>query len=148
MDVANLDTTVDELQNLDMNALRKRWRTEFGRSAPNNLPKKILFQLLVYRVQAEAHGDLRAETVQFLNTVARNKAVPLADVSQSNNGGLKLGTVLVREHGGTNHRVEVTNGGFAWNGTTYSSLSQVAKAITGTAWNGPRFFGLREQRND
>lgn len=148
MDVANLDATVDELQNLDMNALRRRWRTEFGRSAPNNLPKKILFQLLVYRVQAEAHGDLRPETVQFLNTVARDKAVPLADVSQPNNGRLKLGTVLVREHGGANQRVEVMNGGFAWNGTTYSSLSQVAKAITGTAWNGPRFFGLRERRND
>ena len=148
MDVANLDATVDELQNLDMNALRRRWRTEFGRSAPNNLPKKIPFQLLVYRVQAEAHGDLRPETVQFLNTVARDKAVPLADVSQPNNGRLKLGTVLVREHGGANQRVEVMNGGFAWNGTTYSSLSQVAKAITGTAWNGPRFFGLRERRND
>ena len=148
MDVANLDATVDELQNLDMNALRRRWRTEFGRSAPNNLPKKILFQLLVYRVQAEAHGDLRPETVQFLNTVARDKAVPLADVSQPNNGRLKLGTVLVREHGGANQRVEVMNGGFAWNGTTYSSLSQVAKAITGTAWNGPRFFGLRGHQND
>ncbi len=148
MDVADLDATVDELQNLDMNELRRRWRTEFGRSAPSNLPKKILFQLLVYRVQAEAHGDLRPETVQFLNTVARDKAVPLADVSQSNNGRLKLGTVLVREHGGANQRVEVMNGGFAWNGTTYSSLSQVAKAITGTAWNGPRFFGLRERRND
>ena len=148
MDVVNLDATVDELQTLDLNALRKRWRTQFGRSAPNNLSKKILFQLLVYRVQAEAHGDLRAETVQFLNTVARDKAVPLADMSQSNNGGLKLGTVFVREHGGANHRVEVTNGGFSWNSTIYSSLSQVAKAITGTAWNGPRFFGLREQRND
>ena len=148
MDVANLDATVDELQNLDLNALRMRWRTQFGRSAPKNLPKRILFQLLVYRVQAEAYGDLRAETVQFLNTVARDKAVPLADVSQSNYGGLKPGTVLVREHGGANHRVAVTDGGFAWNGATYSSLSKVAKAITGTAWNGPRFFGLREQRND
>lgn len=148
MDVANLDAAVEELQNLDINALRKRWRTQFGRSAPSNLPKKLLFQLLIYRVQAEAHGDLRAEAVQFLNTIARDKAVPLADVSQSNNGELRPGTVLVREHRGDNHRVVVTNNGFAWNGTTYSSLSQVAKAITGTAWNGPRFFGLRGHQND
>ena len=143
-----LAATIDELQNLDRDALRTRWRTQFGRSAPQNLPKRLLFRLLAYRIQTEAYGDLRAETAQFLNTVGRNKAVPLADVSQSNYGGLKPGTVLVREHGGTNYRVAVTDGGFAWNGATYPSLSQVAKAITGTAWNGPRFFGLREQRND
>lgn len=148
MDIANLDAVIDELQNLTLDALRQRWRTQFGRSAPKNLPKGILLRLFVYRIQAEASSDLRAETVQFLKTVARDKAVPLADVSQSNYGGLKPGTVLVREHAGANHRVAVTDGGFAWNGATYPSLSQVAKAITGTAWNGPRFFGLREQRND
>lgn len=148
MGIANLDAAIDELENLDLDALRTRWRTQFGRSAPKNLPKRILFRLFVYRIQAEAYGDLRGGTVQFLNTVARDKAVPLADVSQSNYGGLKPGTVLVREHAGASHRVAVTNGGFSWNGATYPSLSQVAKAITGTAWNGPRFFGLREQRND
>lgn len=148
MDVNNLDVTIDELQNLGLDNLRTRWRTQFGRSAPKHLPKRILFRLFVYRIQAETYGDLRAETVQFLNTVVRDKAVPLADVSQSKYGGLKPGTVLVREHAGANHRVAVTEVGFSWNGSTYPSLSQVAKAITGTAWNGPRFFGLREQRND
>ena len=58
---------------------------------------------------------------------------------------LKPGTELVREHAGTLHRVIVVKDGFAWKGATYRSLSEVARAITGTNWNGPRFFGLRDR---
>jgi hypothetical protein len=56
---------------------------------------------------------------------------------------LKPGTLLIREFGGEMHRVTVVAGGFSWKGLTYTSLSEVARAITGTRWNGPRFFGLR-----
>lgn len=59
---------------------------------------------------------------------------------------LAPGTVIGREHGGTVHHVMVLTDGFAWNGTTYRSLSEVAYAITGTRWNGPRFFGLKSNR--
>lgn len=59
---------------------------------------------------------------------------------------LRPGTVLVREHAGALHRVMVLKEGFAWNGQTYPSLSRVARAITGTSWNGPRFFGLDKSR--
>ena len=59
---------------------------------------------------------------------------------------LKPGTILAREHGGVLHRVIVKEGGFSWNDTSYKSLSEVARAITGTNWNGPRFFGLRESK--
>ena len=58
------------------------------------------------------------------------------------------GTVLVREHAGALHRVMVLDEGFSWNGRTYDSLSKVAFAITGTRWNGPRFFGLRDQKTE
>ena len=62
---------------------------------------------------------------------------------------LTPGTVLVREWDRRSHRVMVLAGGFAWNGQTYDSLTKVALAITGTRWNGPRFFGLRDkQAND
>ena len=57
---------------------------------------------------------------------------------------LKQGTLLRREWNGVVHAVTVTPDGFAWSGSTYKSLSQVARAITGTRWSGPRFFGLRE----
>jgi hypothetical protein len=59
---------------------------------------------------------------------------------------LTKGTVLVREWDRQSHRVMVLADGFAWNGQTYDSLSKVALAITGTKWNGPRFFGLRDRR--
>ena len=58
---------------------------------------------------------------------------------------IRPGTVLGREWNGEMHRVAVLAEGFAWNGNTYPSLSKIAFAITGTRWNGPRFFGLREK---
>ena len=59
---------------------------------------------------------------------------------------IKPGTELIREWAGTAHRVVVTEGGFAYAGQTYTSLSEIARLITGTNWNGPRFFGLRQQK--
>src|SRR6202042_1377690 len=62
--------------------------------------------------------------------------------------GLKSGALVVREWNGRTERVMVLDEGYAWNGGVYRSLSQVAKAITGTSWNGQRFFGLRGGRKD
>ncbi|MER2267023.1 DUF2924 domain-containing protein, partial [Methylobacterium oxalidis] len=59
--------------------------------------------------------------------------------------GLTPRTQLVREHAGQVHSVTVLADGFAWQGRTFTSLSKVARAITGTRWNGPRFFGLRDK---
>ena len=67
--------------------------------------------------------------------------IPPVSVSRS----LKPGTLLAREHDGQVHRVTVTAEGFAWNGAVYQSLSEIARLITGTRWNGPRFFGLRDR---
>jgi hypothetical protein len=61
---------------------------------------------------------------------------------------LKAGALLAREWNGRLERVMILDKGFAWNGGTYGSLSQVAKAMTGTSWNGHRFFGLRTARSD
>ncbi len=68
------------------------------------------------------------------------------NISSRGAKSLASGTVIGREHGGTMHHVAVLTDGFAWNGTTYRSLSEVAFAITGTRWNGPRFFGLKTNR--
>ena len=59
---------------------------------------------------------------------------------------IKVGSVLIREHQGVVHQVLVVPDGFCWQGTTYDSLSTIAKTITGTSWNGPRFFGLRSKK--
>jgi hypothetical protein len=62
------------------------------------------------------------------------------------NQARQAGTVLGREWNGRMHRVAVLGEGLVWNGQTYPSLSKVALAITGTRWNGPKFFGLRDKR--
>jgi hypothetical protein len=72
---------------------------------------------------------------KLLDRLARGGAEPVRH--------LKVGTVMVREHQGMLHEVMVVPGGFCWQDKTYPSLSTIAQAITGTAWNGPRFFGLR-----
>jgi hypothetical protein len=138
---------VGQLEGLTLEELRSRWRLQFGRSAPKRLPRRILFRLLAYRLQAEKYGDLDTETIQFLDSVGRDNGAQLPALGQATSGALKPGTVLVREHGGIRHHVMVTKDGFSWNGSDFKSLSKIAKTITGTAWNGPRFFGLRDARN-
>jgi Protein of unknown function (DUF2924) len=66
-----------------------------------------------------------------------------ADLNRSR-AELKPGTLLTREWDGHRQRVTVLPDGFSWNGKTYPSLSKIAFAMTGTRWNGPRFFGLRD----
>ncbi len=91
--------------------------------------------MLAYRLQAEVVGDLDAETVRFLKridlTPSKQAAVPLTQAFERRTRDLSPGTVLTREWDGQHHRVMVLEGGFAWQGRTYRSLSEIAKAITG-----------------
>jgi hypothetical protein len=137
-----------ELNNANLEELRRRWQSMFGRAAPATLPRPLLLRLYAYRRQADVHGDLAPGTILLLERLARARTddrVPLPAVVGSG-ARLRPGTVLVREHGGKNHHVMVVAHGYAWNGVTFPSLSLVAKAITGTKWNGPRFFGLRDKK--
>ena len=143
---SNLHSVAQQLGELGLDELQAQWRLQFGRSAPRALPRRLLFRLLVFRLQAEKYGGLSPETSRFLDTMDFSQEISLPDLNKPGPAGLKPGTVLVREHDGTNHHVMVTQKGFSWNGANFNSLSQVAMAITGTRWNGPRFFGLREAR--
>jgi hypothetical protein len=103
---------------------------------------------VAFRIQADRLGDLDYETRKVLdNTHDSGSAVAnrLKSLDQKRTD-LTPGTVLVREWDQKSHRVMVLADGFAWNGRTYDSLSKVAFAITGTRWNGPRFFGLRDKQ--
>jgi len=144
---------LDGLVELDLDALRRRWRRLTGRPAPEHISKQLLIRLIAYRIQADAFGDLDGQSNKLLRQIADQRAkgkvgtgVPtLESLNVSSRGAKSLapGTVIGREHGDTMHHVMVLADGFAWNGATYRSLSEVAFAITGTRWNGPRFFGLR-----
>jgi hypothetical protein len=145
-EAASVETEIARLRGLDLEALRARWQTIHGKRAPPHVPKHLLFRMLAYRLQAEAMGDLDAESRRTLDRIGSPEH-PRQDVAASKprTHSIRPGTVLGREWKGQMHRVAVLDGGFAWDGKTYLSLSQVALAITGTRWNGPRFFGLRDR---
>jgi hypothetical protein len=141
-----LDVEIARLRDLDINELRRRWQAAFGRPAPAHLPRHLVFRMVAYQLQAERFGHLDAESRRRLDqsdtpqTAGRSAASVRQPISE-----LRPRTTLGREWNSQMQRVFVLPDGFVWNGKTYRSLSQVAFAITGTRWNGPRFFGLRDK---
>src|SRR5229473_4704745 len=147
----SIEDEIAHLRDLDLNGLRARWQSVLQRPAPDHLSRHLLFAILAYRIQADRFGDLDHETSQLLDrTGARESGAAMSARLVSfdqKRTELRPGTVLVREWDRRSHRVMVMSDGFAWNGQTYDSLSKVAFAITGTNWNGPRFFGLRNKED-
>ncbi len=147
----SVEDEIAHLRGLELGGLRARWQSVFQRPAPAHLTRHLLFTVIAYRLQADRFGDLDHETKQVLDRTVAKEAGPamsarLASFDQKRTE-LTPGTVLVREWDRQSLRVMVMADGFAWNGQTYDSLSKVAFAITGTKWNGPRFFGLRDKED-
>jgi hypothetical protein len=144
-----LEDEIAHLRDLDIHGLRLRWKGIFRRQPPSYLPRHLLFAMLAYQLQAEQLGDLAPDKVRLLRQIAAGggltQAVRLTSEFDQRRTELKSGTILMRQWNGQPHRVMVLDEGFAWNGKTYDSLSKIACAITGTKWNGPRFFGLRDK---
>jgi hypothetical protein len=141
-----LDVEVASLRDLDVRELRNGWHTVFGRPAPLHVSRHLLFRILAYRLQVDRLGDLDTESQRLLDrSGSPEKAGQNAVDLVRRIADVRPGTVLGREWNGKMQRVAVLADGFAWNGKTYPSLSQIAFAITGTRWNGPRFFGLRDK---
>jgi Protein of unknown function (DUF2924) len=138
---AAVEAEVGRIRSLGVAALRTRWRLMFGGPPPTGLTKEIIKRLMAYRIQQDAFGGLDREMKKLLARLARG-----GKMRAELNRRLKPGAILVREYQGTRHTVTVVPKGFSWQGETYTSLSTIARAITGTAWNGPRFFGLRDGR--
>jgi hypothetical protein len=136
VDPAAIEAEIDRIRSLGLDELRKRWRTTFEAAPPPALTKDLIARMIAYRIQEEAFGGLDRATAKLLDRLARGQKSELSR-------RLKAGTVLVREYRDERHTVTVVADGFVWRDTTYTSLSTIARAITGTAWNGPRFFGLR-----
>lgn len=124
---------------MGLEALRAEWRARYG-APPTLRSAPLLRYLLAWRVQADALGGLDARLVQAIRAAARPGAQPRRT--------LDVGARLAREWQGKLHEVEVVAGGYLHQGRRHRSLSAIARAITGTRWNGPRFFGLREEREE
>ncbi len=147
----SVEGEIAHLRGLDLKGLRSRWQSVFQRPPPDHLPRHLLFAIIAYRVQADRLGDLDHETRQVLDRsdskeTGATMSARLVSFDQKRTE-LTPGTVLIREWDRHSQRVMVMADGFAWNGQTYDSLSKVAFAITGTKWNGPRFFGLRDKED-
>ncbi len=143
----------DQLE-LDLKGLEKRdarellliWRRHLVDKAPDHLPRALLARLLAYRLQVDRLGGLSKKASSYLKTLQTEvRAGRTPDIPYLEQKQLKPGSHLVREHAGVLHRVMVLEGGYAWDGKTFPSLSAVARAITGTNWSGNRFFGLKDK---
>src|SRR4030088_2631582 len=145
----SIEDEIVHLRGLDLKGLRARGRSVLQRPAPDHLPRHRVFAIIAYRIQVDRSGHLDHETRQLLDRTGAKESgtamsARLVSFDQKRTE-LTPGTVLVRDWDRQSQRVMVMSDGFAWNGQTYDSLSKVAFAITGTNWNGPRFFGLRDK---
>ena len=124
------------LAEMDRVALLQRWRRAFGRDAPPRLSRALIEKAIAYNLQVEALGGLPPRTRRALRAAAK------ADGRSTLTNLPSRGTRLIREWHGSLHEVEVLEDGYLWRGVRHRSLSAIARAITGTRWSGPRFFGL------
>ncbi len=133
----DVEASVAALEGLGLEPLRAAWRARFGPPPALRSPE-LLAMILAWRIQAEVEGGLGAETRRALRRPPSTRA--------TSEPAAGPGTVLVREWQGIRHEVTVEEAGaFLHRGQRHRSLSQVARTITGTRWNGPRFFGLRTE---
>lgn len=124
---------VGALARLDLSALRERWEHRFG-PAPRIRSVELFRLMLAWRLQAEVSGGLDPAIRKALRSTGRVVA---------EGQDLGVGATLRRCWNGEEVVVEVVDGGFRWKDRTFQSLSAAASAITGSRWNGPKFFGLR-----
>jgi len=137
---------LDALKTTSTPDLKHQWR-ELFETEPPPFNRRYLESRLAYRIQELAYGGLKPETVKRLEALGeqldggdRKKSRIRADQTPI------VGTRLIREWQGVEHLVTVTTDGFDWQGRPYKSLSAIARAITGTRWNGWVFFGLKNHR--
>jgi hypothetical protein len=141
-DHETIEAEIDRIQSLGLDDLRMLWRTTLRSSPPPAFTKDLVARFICWHIQEQALGRLDPETSKFLDSLAQGER-PGADRPRR----LRSGTVLVREYQGERHTVTVVPSGYVWRDATYASLSAIACNITGTAWSGPRFFGLRAGGN-
>jgi len=136
------------LKRMTVVELKSKWESIFSAPAPNN-SRSYLELRLGYRIQELTLGGLSRETQRTLDLLAdeiEGQARHRSIIADPRNP--VVGTRLVREWDGVEHTVTVMKDGFDWQGRKFKSLSAAARAISGTQWNGYRFFGLRESRRD
>ena len=137
-DQQSLELEVARIASLNLKELRAVWRSKHGRDAPKSFSKDLLIYALAYEHQEGALGTLTLNLERLLGRLAQKNS--------DRDRPMKIGSVIVREYQGELHEVTIVPEGFSWREQVYGSLSIIAKEITGTKWNGPRFFGVKKEK--
>jgi hypothetical protein len=141
-DDTDLEKDLAELARASIQCLRLRWQSVFRSEPPAAFGPDLLRRSIAQKLQEQHYGGLSPAAQRQLNQIVKA-------IAGKPNGRIELpkriksGAVLIRSWKDKSHRVTVLNDGFAFEGRVYSSLSEIAREITGTRWNGPKFFGLR-----
>lgn len=138
----DVEAELDKLGSLPIAILRVRYRELFGSEPPSAFGPDLLRRRIAQRIQEKVYGGLSREAKKLLSQLVRS-------MTSGKNGRLEIpqrikpGSELVRVWNEQTHRVTVLAKGFAYQGEIFTNLSEIANRITGTRWNGPKFFGLR-----
>jgi DUF2924 family protein len=142
---ATVEAELVRLRVMPIVGLRALWRAKFKTEPPKAFGPDLLRRSIAHKVQEGAYGGLDRATARLLRRLMAQFA--------KNNGRfvlprrIKPGAILVRQWKGQSHRVVVLEDGFTYQDKPYESLSEIARLITGTHWNGSKFFGLRAEKN-
>jgi hypothetical protein len=135
-----VEAEISRIQVLKPDEVRALWRETFKKEVPKALTRDLLVRTLCWHIQEKAFGGHSPAILKLLASYAKGRPSEADRLRR-----LKPGTEVVREFQGERHTVVITAEGFRWRGEDYPSLTAIARTITGTNWNGPRFFGLREK---
>jgi len=140
----SIEHELSRLEELSLEQLRHAWHNRLGHAPPPLRTRDVMLRMLAWRIQAEAFGGFDSKMERHLKEIAKGferdpayRPKPVRPLSP--------GVVLTREWKGVLQRVTITQDGFTHLGRQFASLSDVARAITGTRWSGPRFFGLEQK---
>lgn len=142
LDRGALEAEIARVRSLGLDELRSLWRATFRASPPPAFTKDLVARFLCWHVQEQAMGGLDAKMAKHVDGFSRG-----GKSKGDERRRLRPGAALIREYQGELHTVTVVQDGYLWREATYASLSIIARAITGTSWSGPRFFGLRKRRD-
>ncbi len=140
-----IETEIARIATMPIAELRRRWRATFNAEPPKAFGPDLLRRSLAQKLQEDAFGGLAPATRRLLNQLIAQNAKNSSKIVLSRR--IKPGAILVREWKGRTHRITALKEGFAFEGKPYSSLSEIARLITGARWNGPRFFGMRDAKD-
>lgn len=137
-----VDAELEQLPTMPIVQLRKRYVELFRKPPPKAFGPDLLRRSIAYRIQEVAYGGLSRPVQKMLDQMIKAYwKNPKGRIELPRR--IKPGSVLARDWKGTTHQVTVLEEGYSYAGRSYASLSEIAGLITGTKWNGPKFFGLR-----